>query len=77
MTKMHKDGLYSLERLSKRLELEAAGIKMLTFSLGATSKDGIRDEDIRGTEHGRCFGDKVRLRCFGRVQRRDSDYICS
>lgn len=51
MTKMHKDGLCSLERLSKRLELEAAGIKMLTFSLGATSKDGIRDEDIRGTEH--------------------------
>ena len=40
--------------------------------------DRIRNEYIRGTAHVRCFGDKVRearLRWFGHVQRRESEYI--
>ena len=41
--------------------------------------DRVRNEYIRGTAHVRCFGEKVRearLRGFGHVQRRDSEYIC-
>ncbi|OKP64685.1 hypothetical protein A8A03_01925 [Escherichia coli] len=51
---------------------------MLRFSLGVTRMDRIRNEDIRGTAHVRCFGEKARearLRWFGHVQRRDSEYI--
>ena len=51
---------------------------MLRFSLGVTKMDRIRNEYIRGTAHVRCFGDKARearLRWFGHVQRRDSEYI--
>ena len=43
-----------------------------------TRTDRIRNESIRGTAHVRCFGEKVRearLRWFGHVQRRDSEYI--
>ena len=48
------------------------------FSLGMMRMDRIRNENIRGTAHVRCFGEKVRetrLRWFGHVQRRDSEYI--
>lgn len=38
--------------------LEAAEMKMQSFSLAVTRMDGIRDEDIRSTAHIRCFGDK-------------------
>ncbi|KAF3699483.1 hypothetical protein EXN66_Car015170 [Channa argus] len=61
-----------------RLELEVADLKMLRFSLGVTRMDRIRNEDIRGTAHVRCVGDKVRediLRWFGHVQRRNCEYI--
>ncbi|KAI5609740.1 interferon regulatory factor 3 isoform X1 [Silurus asotus] len=66
--------------LGKRqeVELEAAELKMLRFSLGVTRMDKIRNEFIRGTAHVGCFGDKVRearLRWFGHVQRRDMNYI--
>ncbi|KAK2902094.1 hypothetical protein Q8A73_011840 [Channa argus] len=74
--------LFGLETvaLKKRqeAELEVAELKMLRFSLGVTRMDRIRNEDIRGTAHVRCFGDKVRearLRWFGHVQRRHCEYI--
>ncbi|KAK3572429.1 hypothetical protein QTP86_032648 [Hemibagrus guttatus] len=74
--------LYGLETVSLRKrqesELEVAELKMLRFSLGVTRLDRIRNEYIRGTAHVGCLGDKVRearLRWFGHVQRRDSEYI--
>ncbi|KAK3556387.1 hypothetical protein QTP70_007995 [Hemibagrus guttatus] len=74
--------LYGLEtvslRKSQESELEVAELKMLRFSLGVTSLDSIRNEYIRGTTHVGRLGDKVRearLRWFGHVQRRESEYI--
>ncbi|KAK3530906.1 hypothetical protein QTP70_005453 [Hemibagrus guttatus] len=74
--------LYVLETVSLRKrqesELEVAELKMLRFSLGATRLDRIRNEFIRGTAHVGRLGDKVRedrLRWFGHVQRRESEYI--
>ncbi|KAK3552014.1 hypothetical protein QTP70_031598, partial [Hemibagrus guttatus] len=74
--------LYDLETLSLRKrqesELEVAELKMLRFSLGVTRLDRIRNEYIRGTAHVGRLGDKVRqarLRWFGHVQRRESEYI--
>ena len=57
-------------------ELKVAEVKMLRFSLGVTRIDRIRNE-YRGTEHFRCFREKIRaakLRWFGHVWRRDSEY---
>ncbi|MCJ8736404.1 hypothetical protein PDJAM_G00257550 [Pangasius djambal] len=74
--------LYGLETVSLRKrqesELEVAELKMLRFSLGVTRLDRIRNENIRGTAHVGRLGDKVRearLRWFGHVQRRESEYI--
>ncbi|KAK3515237.1 hypothetical protein QTP70_012252 [Hemibagrus guttatus] len=74
--------LYGLETVSLRRrqesELEVAELKMLRFSLGVTRLDRIRNEYIRGTAHVGRLGDKVRetrLRWFGHVQRRESEYI--
>ncbi|KAK3572128.1 hypothetical protein QTP86_022206 [Hemibagrus guttatus] len=74
--------LYGLETVSLRKrqesELEVAELKMLRFSLGVTRLDRIRNEYIRGTAHVGHLGDKVRearLRWFGHVQRRKSEYI--
>ncbi|XP_060743999.1 uncharacterized protein LOC132857897 [Tachysurus vachellii] len=74
--------LYGLETvtLKKRQEseLEVAELKMLRFSLGVTRLDRIRNKYIRGTAHVGSLGDKVRearLRWFGHVQRRESEYI--
>ncbi|XP_051793650.1 uncharacterized protein LOC127530564 [Acanthochromis polyacanthus] len=74
--------LFGLETVSLRkrqeAELEVAELKMLRFSLGVTRMDRIRNEYIRGTAHVRGFGDKIRearLRWFGHVQRRESEYI--
>ncbi|KAK3539909.1 hypothetical protein QTP70_019554 [Hemibagrus guttatus] len=74
--------LYGLETVSLRKrqdsELEVAELKMLRFSLGVTRLDRIRNEFIRGTAHVGRLGDKVRearLRWFGHVQRRESEYI--
>ncbi|KAK3534389.1 hypothetical protein QTP86_014427, partial [Hemibagrus guttatus] len=76
--------LYGLETVSLRKrqesELEVAELKMLRFSLGVTRLDRIRNEYIRGTAHVERLGDKVRearLRWFGHVQRRESEYIGS
>ncbi|KAK3514261.1 hypothetical protein QTP70_012099 [Hemibagrus guttatus] len=72
--------LYGLETVSLRKrqesELEVAELKMLSFSLGVTRLDRIRNEYIRGTAHVGRLGDKVRearLRWFGHVQRRESE----
>ncbi|KAK3542922.1 hypothetical protein QTP70_006548 [Hemibagrus guttatus] len=74
--------LYGLETVSLRKrqesELEVAELKMLQFSLGVTRLDRIRNEYIRGTAHVGRLEDKVRearLRWFGPVQRRESEYI--
>ncbi|KAK3520398.1 hypothetical protein QTP70_024152, partial [Hemibagrus guttatus] len=74
--------LYGLETVSLRKrqesELEVAELKMLRFSLGVTRLDRIRNEYTRGTAHVGRLGDKVRearLRWFGHVQRRESEYI--
>ncbi|KAK3569543.1 hypothetical protein QTP86_034825 [Hemibagrus guttatus] len=74
--------LYGLETVSLRKrqesELEVAELKMLRFPLGVTRLDRIRNEYIRGTAHVGRLGDKVRearLRWFGHVQRRESEYI--
>ncbi|KAK3509487.1 hypothetical protein QTP70_035130, partial [Hemibagrus guttatus] len=74
--------LYGLETVSLRKrqesELEVAELKMLRFSLGVARLDRIRNEYIRGTAHVGRLGDKVRearLRWFGHVQRRESEYI--
>ncbi|KAK3555713.1 hypothetical protein QTP86_029004, partial [Hemibagrus guttatus] len=74
--------LYGLETVSLRKrqesELEVEELKMLRFSLGVTRLDRIRNEYIRGTAHVGRLGDKVRearLRWFGHVQRRESEYI--
>ncbi|KAK3508704.1 hypothetical protein QTP70_004253 [Hemibagrus guttatus] len=74
--------LYGLETVSLRKrqesELEVAELKMLRFSLGVTRLNRIRNEYIRGTAHVGRLGDKVRearLRWFGHVQRRESEYI--
>ncbi|KAK3535166.1 hypothetical protein QTP70_004821 [Hemibagrus guttatus] len=74
--------LYGLETVSLRKrqesELEVAELKMLRLSLGVTRLDRIRNEYIRGTAHVGRLGDKVRearLRWFGHVQRRESEYI--
>ncbi|MCJ8730045.1 hypothetical protein PDJAM_G00112890 [Pangasius djambal] len=72
--------LYGLETVALRKrqesELEVAELKMLRFSLGVTRLDRIRN--VRGTAHVGRLGDKVRearLRWFGHVQRRESEYI--
>ncbi|KAK3539988.1 hypothetical protein QTP70_019636, partial [Hemibagrus guttatus] len=74
--------LYGLETVSLRKrqesELEVAELKMLSFSLGVTRLDRIRNEYIRGTAHvGRLRGKvrEARLRWFGHVQMRESEYI--
>ncbi|KAK3563150.1 hypothetical protein QTP86_016389 [Hemibagrus guttatus] len=74
--------LYGLETVSLRKrqesELEVAELKILKFSLGVTRLDRIRNEYIRGTAHVGRLWDKVRearLRWFGHVQRRESEYI--
>ena len=59
-------------------ELAVAELKMLRFSLGATRMDKIKNEFIRGTAQVRQIGDKVRqarLRWYGHVQRRNTEYI--
>ncbi|KAK3515358.1 hypothetical protein QTP70_018753 [Hemibagrus guttatus] len=69
--------LYGLEIVSLRKRQESE-LKMLRFSLGVTRLDRIRNEYIRGTAHVGRLGDKVRetrLRWFGHVQRRESEYI--
>lgn len=51
---------------------------MLQFSMGVIPRDKIRNDYIRDAAHVRCFADNVRearLRWFGHVLRRGSEYI--
>ena len=66
--------LYGLETvaLTKRqeTELEVAELKMLSFSLGVTRMDKIRNEYIRGTAQVGRFGEterEARLRWLGKM----------
>ena len=59
-------------------EMEVAEMKMLKFAMGATRKDKIRNEYIRGTVKVERLGMKMRegrLRWYGHVMRRDQDYV--
>lgn len=54
-------------RKRREAELEAAEIKIPSFSLEEIRTERIRNESIRGTEYVRCFADKARearLRIF-------------
>ena len=58
--------------------MELAEVKTLRLSLGVTRMDRSKNEHIRGTEQVGRIGAKVRearLRWFGHVPRRDSEYI--
>jgi len=74
--------LYGLETVALRkkdeAELEVAELKMLRYSLGVTRMDKIRNQYIRGTAHVGSLGAKIRearLRWFGHVLRRETEYI--
>ena len=59
-------------------EMEVAEIKMLSFAMGATRKDKIRNEYIRSTVMVERLGMKMRkgrLRWYGHVMRRDKEYV--
>ena len=69
--------LFVLEMVALK-ERQEAELETLRFSVGVTRMDRIRKEHIRGTTQVRRLGDKVRearLRWFGHVQRRNSEYI--
>ena len=74
--------MYGLETvaMTKRqgTELEVAEMKMLRFDLGITRMDMIRNTFIRGSLQVAPMGSKMRearLRWYGHVRRRDSDYV--
>ena len=58
--------------------MEVAEMKMLTFAMGVTRKDKIRNEHIRSTVKVEQLGMKMRegrLRWYGHVMRRDQEYV--
>ena len=59
-------------------EMEVTEMKTLRFAMGVTRKDKIRNEYIRGTVKVERLGMKMRegrLRWYGRVMRRDQEYV--
>ena len=59
-------------------EMEVAEMKMLSFAMGVTRKDKIRNEYIRGTVKVERLGmemRKGRLRWYGHVMRRGQEYV--
>ena len=59
-------------------EMEVSEMKMLSFAMGVTRKDKIRNEYIRGTVKVERLGMKMRegrLRWYGHVMRRDQKYF--
>ena len=72
-------GLETVAVSKKRVEeMEVAGMRMLKFAMGATRKDKIRNEYIRGTVKAERLGMKMRegrLRWYGHVMRRDQEYV--
>ena len=72
-------GLKTVAVTKKQVEeMEVAEMKMLTFAMGVTRKDKIRNEYIRGTvkvERLRMKMSKGRMRWYGHVMRRDQEYV--
>ena len=73
--------VYGLEMVAvtkKRVEeMEVAEMKMLSFAMGVTRKDKIRNEYIRSTVKEERLGMKMRegrLRWYGHVMRSDQEY---
>ena len=67
------------ENIKKEQErrLDVAEMKMIRWSMGKTRKDRIRNDSLRNAMGIRAVSEKVqgnRLRWYGHVQRRDSDY---
>ncbi|XP_065652809.1 uncharacterized protein LOC136080127 [Hydra vulgaris] len=55
------NGLKTVALTKKQVrEIEVSEMKILRLSFGATKKNRIRNEFIRGSAHVACFGDKVR-----------------
>ena len=74
--------MYGLETVAltkgQEAKLEVAEMRMLRFELGVTRKDRIRNKYIRGSLKVGPIGSKIqeaRLRWYGHVRRRDSDYV--
>ena len=74
--------VYKLETVAVTMkqveEMEVTEMKMLRFAMGVMRKDKIRNEYIRGAAKVERLGMKMRegrLRWYGRVMRRDQDYV--
>ena len=72
-------GLETVAVTKKQVEeMEVAEMKMLSFTMGVTRKDKIRNEHIRSTVKVERLGMKIRegrLRWYGHVMRRDQEYV--
>ena len=65
-------------RLKIDHEMEVTEMKMLSFAMGVTRKDKIRNEHIRSTVKVEWLGMKMRegrLRWYGHVMMRDQEYV--
>ena len=63
---------------TQEAELNVAEMKMLRFALGATRKDRIKNEHVRGTVKVGQISRKARearLRWYGHVKRREDAYV--
>ena len=74
--------LYGMETVAvterKVEKMEVAELKVVRWALGATRKDKIRNEYVRGTAKIAKLGDKLRnarLRWYGHLKRREEDYV--
>ena len=73
-------GLFETVAVTKKQveEMEVAEMKMLSFAMGVTRKDKIRNECIRSTVKVERLGMKMRegrVRWCGHVMRRDHEYV--
>ena len=72
-------GLETVAVTKKQVEeMEVTEMKMLSFAMGVTRQDKIRNEYIRGTGKVERLGMKMRegkLRWYGHVVRRDQEYV--
>ena len=59
-------------------KMEVAELKMVSWALGVTRKDKIRNKYMRETAKIAKLGDKLwtaRLRWYGHIKRREEDYV--
>ena len=71
-------GLETMVITKKQVEEMEVTMKMLTFAMGVTRKDKIRNEYIRGTFKVEQLGMKMReggLRWYGHVMRKNQEYV--